>query len=163
MNDIAALIEALMKAHASDLKRTAYVMLGDEALSEDVTQETFISFYKNHHQFRGASSHKTYLYRILMNHIKMHWRKPTYFTQDALIDPSSTVAFEDDLVGVLDLHKALRSIKPVYGEVITLFYFNQHSVDEIATILDISTSNVKMRLKRGRESIKKALTGGKTL
>ena len=59
MNDIAALIEALMKAHASDLKRTAYVMLGDEALSEDVTQETFISFYKNHHQFRGASSRRS--------------------------------------------------------------------------------------------------------
>lgn len=163
MNDIAAIIEALMKAHANDLKRTAYVMLGDDALSEDVTQETFISFYKNYHQFRGASSHKTYLYRILMNHIKMHWRKPTYLTQDALLDPDSTVVFEDELVGMLDLHQALRSIKPVYGEVITLFYFNQHNVDEIAAILDISTSNVKMRLKRGRESIKKALTGGKSL
>ncbi len=162
MNDITALIEALMKAHASDLKRTAYVMLGDEALSEDVTQETFISFYKNHHQFRGASSHKTYLYRILMNHIKMHWRKTTYLTRDALLDPGLTLAFEDELVNMLDLHQALRSIKPVYVEVITLFYFNGHSVDDIAAILDISTSNVKMRLKRGRESIKKALTGGKT-
>lgn len=163
MNDIAALIETLMKAHASDLKRTAYVMLGDDALSEDVTQETFISFYKNHHQFKGASSHKTYLYRILMNHIKMHWRKRTYLTHDALIDPDSTVAFEDELVGILDLHQALRNIKPKYGEAITLFYFNGHSVEEIAAILDISTSNVKMRLKRGRECIKKALTGGKML
>jgi RNA polymerase sigma-70 factor (ECF subfamily) len=163
MNDIAALIEALMKAHASDLKRTAYVMLGDDALSEDVTQETFISFYKNYHQFRGASSHKTYLYRILMNHIKMHWRKRSYSTQDALLDPYLTIAFEEELVGILDLHQALRRIKPVYVEVITLFYFNGYSVDEIASILDISTSNVKMRLMRGRESIKNALTGGKTL
>jgi len=163
MNDIAALIEALMKAHASDLKRTAYVMLGDEALSEDVTQETFISFYKYHHQFKGASSHKTYLYRILMNHIKMHWRKTTYLTRDSLLNPDLAIAFEDELVNMLDLHQALRSIKPIYGEVITLYYFNQHSVDEIAAILDISTSNVKMRLKRGREAIKKALTGGKTL
>ncbi|MBE0451329.1 MAG: hypothetical protein IBX70_10835 [Clostridia bacterium] len=46
MDDIVILIEKLMAEYSNDLKRTAYVMLGDEQLSEDVTQETFISFLR---------------------------------------------------------------------------------------------------------------------
>lgn len=160
MDDIVILIEKLMVEHSNDLKRTAYVMLGDEQLSEDVTQETFISFYKNHHRFRGESSHKTYLYRILLNHIKMHWRKRTPQTLDSLIENSAVLVFEDLLVNVLDLQSALRLIKDTYREVITLHYFNEYSIEEIATILDLSNSNVKMRLKRGRDVLKKNLIGG---
>ncbi|MDW7659904.1 MAG: RNA polymerase sigma factor [Bacillota bacterium] len=160
MDDIVILIEKLMAEHSNDLKRTAYVMLGDEQLSEDVTQETFISFYKNHHKFRGESSYKTYLYRILLNHIKMHWRKKTPQTLDSLIENSDVLIFEDLLVNVLDLHNALRQLKDTYKEVITLHYFNEYSIEEIGTILDLSNSNVKMRLKRGRDVLKKNLIGG---
>lgn len=160
MDDIAILIEKLMVEHSNDLKRTAYVMLGDEQLSEDVTQETFISFYKNHHKFRGESSYKTYLYRVLLNHIKMHWRKRTPQTLDSIIENNDAFVFEEMLVNVLDLHRTLRLLKVTYREVITLYYFNEYSVEEIATILDLSISNVKMRLKRGREVLKKNLMGG---
>jgi RNA polymerase sigma-70 factor (ECF subfamily) len=160
MDDIVILIEKLMADHSDDLKRTAYVMLGDEQLSEDVTQETFLSFYKNHHKFRGESSYKTYLYRILLNHIKMHWRKKTPQTLDSLIENSDVLIFEDLLVNVLDLHHALRQLKDTYKEVITLHYFNEYSIEEIAAILDLSNSNVKMRLKRGRDVLKKNLIGG---
>ncbi len=160
MDDIAILIEKLMVEHSNDLKRTAYVMLGDEQLSEDVTQETFISFYKNHHKFRGESTYKTYLYRILLNHIKMQWRKRTPQTLDSIIENNDAFVFEEMLVNVLDLHRTLRLLKVTYREVITLYYFNEYSVEEIATILDLSISNVKMRLKRGREVLKKNLMGG---
>jgi RNA polymerase sigma-70 factor (ECF subfamily) len=160
MDDIVILIEKLMVEYSNDLKRTAYVMLGDEQLSEDVTQETFISFYRNHHKFRGDSSHKTFLYRILLNHIKMHWRKRIPQAFDALDESIDMHVFEDLLVNVLDLQHALRQLKDTYREVITLHYFNEYSVDEIATILDLSSSNVKMRLKRGRAVLKKHLIGG---
>ncbi len=130
MDDIVILIEKLMAEHSNDLKRTAYVMLGDEQLSEDVTQET------------------------------MHWRKKTPQTLDSLIENSDVLVFEDLLVNVLDLHHALRQLKDTYKEVITLHYFNEYSIEEIAIILDLSNSNVKMRLKRGRDVLKKNLIGG---
>lgn len=160
MDDIAILIEKLMVEYSNDLKRTAYVMLGDEQLSEDVTQETFISFYRSHNKFRGDSSYKTYLYRILLNHIKMHWRKKSPQTLDTLTESSETLVFEDLLVNVLDLHHALRQLNEMYRDVITLHYFNDYSIEEIALILDLSNSNVKMRLKRGRDVLKKNLIGG---
>lgn len=160
MDDIAILIEKLMVEYSNDLKRTAYVMLGDEQLSEDVTQETFISFYRSHNKFRGDSSYKTYLYRILLNHIKMHWRKKIPQTLDTLTESSETLVFEDLLVNVLDLHHALRQLNEMYRDVITLHYFNDYSIEEIALILDLSNSNVKMRLKRGRDVLKKNLIGG---
>lgn len=157
MKDSVALVEELMNTYANDLKRTAYVMLGDHTLAEDVTQETFISFYKNIHQFREQSSYKTYLYRIMVNHAKMYWRKRSLIELDSI---EEKVTFEEELVRVLDLNTALRSIKPVYCEVITLYYYNQYTVEEIAAILDLSPSNVKMRLKRGREEMKKKLKEG---
>lgn len=162
MTDIVSLIEKLMAEHGHHLKQTAYIMLGDEQLSEDVTQETFISFYKNHHRFRGEAAHKTYLTRILLNHVKMHWRSKNSRVHDCLEDASASIVFENDLVGILDLHTALRQIKRTYSEVLILHYFNAYSTDEIATILDLSPSNVKMRLKRGREALKKKLIGGKS-
>ena len=157
MKDTVALIEELMNTYANDLKRTAYVMLGDHALAEDVTQETFISFYKNIHQFRGQSSYKTYLYRIMVNHAKMHWRRRS---SSELAGFDEKVTFEEELVSVLDLNTALRNIKPAYSEVLTLYYYSQYTVDEIASILDLSPSNVKMRLKRGRDVMKKKLREG---
>lgn len=163
MKDIVALIEQLMNTYANDLKRTAYVMLGDHTLAEDVTQETFISFYKNVHRFRDESSYKTYLYRILINHVKMHWRKRIIKPLDDSDKLLEKVAFEEDLVTVMDLNAALKQIKPIHSEVITLHYFNQYSVEEVASILDLSQSNVKMRLKRGREEMKKVLKGGQAV
>lgn len=160
MKEIAELIEQLMKAHGDDLKRTAFVMLGDVYLAEDVTQETFISFYKNHHQFRAESTYKTYLYRIMMNHMKMHWRKRIPVPLENKENINEAIDFEDHLVDFMDLQEALFGLKKKYAEVITLHYYNQYSVDEISEILDLSTSNVKMRLKRGREHLKKILTGG---
>ena len=42
-----------------------------------------------------------------------------------------------------------------YKDVIYLFYHEQYSTNEIADILDISTDNVKTRLKRAREILRK--------
>lgn len=160
MDDIKNLIETLMNDHADELKQTAFVMLGDVHLAEDVTQDTFISFYKNHHQYRAESTYKTYLYRILINHMKMHWRKRIPTPLEPNENSNGNIEFENQMVEVMDLQQALFKLKKKYSEVITLYYFNQYNVDEIADILDLSPSNVKMRLKRGRAFLKESLEGG---
>jgi RNA polymerase sigma-70 factor (ECF subfamily) len=160
MNEMRQIMEQLIDEHGDLLKRTAYVMLGDAHLAEDLTQETFISFYKSYHRFRGEAGHSTYLYRILMNHIKMHWRKKRPFVTDPSELRTETIVFEDMRVEAMDLENSLRRLKRSYREVLTLYYFIDHSVKEIAEILDLSESNVKMRLKRGREAMKRELTGG---
>lgn len=160
MEDIKVLLTRLMDEYGSYLKQTAYVMVGDQSLAEDLVQETFFSFYRSHRQFRNEASYKTYLYRILMNHIKMHCRKKRPVAAD---EPSEMdfgmVTFEDHTVLLMDLHEAIRSLKSKYAEVIVLHYFNELTIEEISELQGVTKSGVKMRLKRAKEQLEKELKG----
>lgn len=149
-------LESLMDTYGDYLKRTAWMLTGDLHLAEDLTQETFISYYKHLDQFKGEASHKTYLYRIMMNHIKMNARKhqtvPTHFEIEGCL------TFENDLVATMDLQRALSQMKPEHRMVIWLYYYETLSVAEIAKVLGVTQSGVKMRLKRARTTLKETLT-----
>lgn len=163
MENIYKLIEHLMDEYGDYLKQTAFMMTSDRTLSEDLTQETFISFYKYYGKFNHKSSYKTYLYRILMNHIKMYFRKNkemqlySDFTED-IID--KTIHFENQLVNSLDLYSAINQLKEIYRNVIVLYYYDDLPIDQVGYILNISKSNVKMRLKRGKQQIGEILGKG---
>ena len=69
---------------------------------------------------------------------------------------------EDDLLGDMEREEErreidayLKEIRPKYREILTLFYFEEKDYQEISDILNIPTSTVGVRLKRGREEIKK--------
>jgi RNA polymerase sigma-70 factor, ECF subfamily len=52
---------------------------------------------------------------------------------------------------------ALRKIKPKYREVIVLYYFEEKSYEEIATILGLSTNSVGTKIRRAKQQLKKIL------
>lgn len=162
MNEIQRLIIQLMDDYGDYLKKTAYVMIGDRYLAEDLVQETFFGFYKSHHRFRKESSYKTYLYRILMNNIKMQYRKKRdiIFEEVDAIEP--IVTFEDQVVYSMDLHQGINRLDMKQRQVIVLYYFNDMTVEEVSKVLNISRSAVKMRLKRGREALGTYLKGGES-
>ncbi len=56
-----------------------------------------------------------------------------------------------------NLYESLKKLKQKYRIVFELFYINGMKISEIANILNISESNVKTRLKRARDKIKKYL------
>lgn len=161
----AYIVEHLMSTYGDYLKRTATLLVGDPHLAEDLTQETFISFYKSCSSFRGEASHKTYLYRILVNHVNMYRRKPkeaaeSYEGQVASsFDNPAGTRFESGTVERMDLLQAIKDLKEDYRMVIWLFYYCDLPVEAIAKILEISKSGVKMRLMRGREMLKEQLVG----
>lgn len=151
MKDIKVLMNDLMNEHGDYLKRTAVVMVGDYQIAEDLVQETFISFYKKRLQFNHQSSYKTYLYRILMNHIKMYFRKKRDYTMEpSVFEYHGMVEFENQAIRTIDLKQALEKLKPDYRNVIVLYFFNEMKIEEIASVLDITKSGVKMRLKRAK-------------
>ena len=149
-------LEALMDAHGDYLKRTATMLTGDVQLAEDLTQETFISYYKHSDQYKGIASHRTYLYRILMNHIKMHTRK--HKNTPTSLDIGGVMAFENDLVATMDLQRALSTLSMDYQMVIWLHFYEDLTVVDIAKAVGITQSGVKMRLKRAKEQLKLALS-----
>ena len=127
--------------------------LGDEQLSDDLAQETFIKAYVNITKFRGMSSFSTWLMRIAYNvfYDDVRSRKQT---ED--IDTSSAVrqsSKSGDSNLKMDIHAALALLKPDERSCITLQLIDGYPVDQISKITGINENTVKSYLKRGKDKM----------
>ena len=73
----------LVEAYQSQLRRFLMNLTsGDEALTDDLAQETFLKAYVNVRNFKGLSSFATWLYRIAYNELRHHhpvlYRRPAH-------------------------------------------------------------------------------------
>jgi len=139
--------------------------LGDEMLSDDLAQETFIKAYLNITKFRGMSSFSTWLMRIAYNVFYDHCRKmrneklemsnndyrtipdPAYGSHphSSFLTPHSSLK--------MDLYAALALLKPGERECITLQLIDGYPVNEISKITGIPENTVKSHLRRGKDKM----------
>lgn len=127
--------------------------LGDEQLSDDLAQETFIKAYVNITKFRGMASFSTWLFRIAYN---VHYDYVRSLRQTDDIDTSravknSSVSSDENLK--MDLYKALSLLKPDERTCITLQLIDGHQIDKIAEITGIPENTVKSHLRRGKDKM----------
>ena len=67
MDNREALLSEWLTAYGDLINRTCCLILGDRALAEDATQETFLRAWKSMAQFKGDASPRTWLTRIAIN------------------------------------------------------------------------------------------------
>lgn len=131
---------------------------GNQALADDLAQESFIKAYLAIHTFSSKSGCKTWLFKIAYNHFIDYKRKQQPSTTDvdvANVLPSSYTAdgtFEHE-----NLYRAIAHLSDQERAVTLLFYMEDKSVKEIATIMDAKEGAVKMQLSRAREHIRNFL------
>ena len=127
--------------------------LGDEMLSDDLAQETFIKAYVNITKFRGMSSFLTWLMRIAYNVFYDHVRARKQ-TED--ID-SMTAARQSSSTGdsnlKMDVYAALALLKSDERTCITLQLIDGYPIDQISKITGIPENTVKSHLKRGKDKM----------
>lgn len=136
--------------YSSMIFKIAMTYMGNKSDAEDVMQEVFIKLIYNSPEFSNSEHEKRWIIcvtsNICRNILKSFRRKNTQSLEE--IGNSLSVPFEYDNAEILF------SLKPKYRIVLYLMYYENYSVSEIADILSISQSAVKMRLKRGREKLK---------
>lgn len=136
--------------HKTMLFRIAFSYLGNKHDSEDILQEIFIKLFYSAPDFASDEDEKRWLVRVTINqckdHLKSFWNRNRISLED-IEEFATTPEDHEDLLEILKLH-------PKYKIVIHLHYFEGYRISEIAKILRISESSVKMRLKRGRELLK---------
>lgn len=150
-----------MEKHGTPLLKLVYSYVKNWTTAEDIVQETFITFAQKYHQFEGKSSLKTWLYQIAINKSKDFLRSPKnklfQLTFSKLLLSSKDRNLDEGLIENDDsqlIAKCLFKLHLKYREVLNLFYYQDLSVKEISNVLSISESNVKARLKRGRDKFK---------
>ena len=133
--------------------RVAYSYVKNVTDAEDITQETFLKLYKNTDLFPADENVKAWLIRVAANISKNHlcsaWiKRKAVLTEDIPLTDNEDYA----------LLEALNRLNRNYRIAIYLHYYEGYSVNEIADMTGISESNVKARLKRGRDKLKEFLT-----
>lgn len=153
--------EILVRRYNNLLYRTARGILSDESDIEDVMQEAYIRAFENLNQFRNEARFSTWLTRILINCALRQVKsagKHVHLDVDELNDEMPLVQSVDEsdkgeIIGE-GLRKALESaidhLAPKYRVVFMLREIEHKSFDEIASLLDITKENVKIRLHRAR-------------
>lgn len=127
--------------------------LGDEQLSDDLAQETFIKAYVNITKFRGMSSFSTWLMRIAYNVFfdDVRSRKQTEDIDTSSVVRQSSKSGDSNLK--MDIHAALALLKPDERSCITLQLIDGYPVDQISKITGINENTVKSHLKRGKDKM----------
>lgn len=119
----------------------------------DLLQEVFIKLYSTDTQFIGDEHRKAWLIRVSVNMCKNHLR--------AVKNHKNVVLEEDipyfDQTTDNELLKVVLGLPEKYRIPIHLFYYEDYSIKDIATVLDLPESTVKIHLKRGREKLSKIL------
>ncbi len=127
--------------------------LGDEQLSDDLAQETFIKAYVNITNFKGISSFSTWLFRIAYNvfYDEVRSRKQTDDLDSREVARMSALSGDAGLQ--MDLYQALAQLKEVERTCITLQLVDGHTIDKISDITGLPQNTVKSHLKRGKEKL----------
>lgn len=145
-------IEKTVRAYSKSMLNVAYALLGSVPDAEDAVQEAFIRLLEKTPDFKNAEHEKAWLLRVTINisknMLKASNRKNLPFCADIPYDQNNT----EILQCVMKLEKKYRTI-------IHLYYYEDYSIKEIATILNLPTSTVGTRLSRGRKILKTMLEG----
>lgn len=147
-------IQELMECYQNNLFVAAFQICKSREDAEDVVQETFIQYYISKKEFESKEHIRAWLLRVAINKAKnvnlTFWRR----NKQPLEDYIETLAFETQADG--ELFETVLGLPQKYRIVIHLFYYEEYSVKEIAKVLELSESNVKARLSRGRKMLKDA-------
>lgn len=151
-------LHALMDAYGDVVLRTAYLLLGDRHLAEDISQEVFITVYRKHHQLKQVSRLQAWIVGITMNRCRAWMRRSSWkrlFYRGMIEEKKVDAAVEDHTIEVrLELKACLQYLPYKYREVITLHYYHDWSSSQIAETLGISEGTVKSQLSRARQQLK---------
>lgn len=129
--------------------RVAYSYIKNAADAEDIMQEVFLKLYRSNETFEKDENVKSWLIRVTINASKDYLKSAWMSKRTALEDNYAIHPIKDS-----ELAEAMNSLKSKYRIVIYLHYYEGYAVKEIAGLLGISESNVKTRLKRGRDMLK---------
>ena len=156
-----ASFELLMRRHNQRVFRVVRSIVRDDDEAEDVVQESYVRAFAHLSQFGGRATFATWLTRIAVNEALARKRRHKVIQYMDLDDPKN-VNLQPHLVNGRADHRACNNeLRDVLTEAIdglpdelrtvfTLRVVEELDTDETAACLEISESNVKVRLHRAR-------------
>lgn len=149
----------------SDLYRIAKTRLDNDDDINDAIQETMIKSYSSLKKLKDNKTFKSWIFKILINECNQIYKKKSRKIKlmnkietdkllsnniDSIVSSNSKIDF-DMLIRELDYEERI---------IITLFYNNRYTCDEISKIIKLNVNTIKSKLNRAKEKLKKSYKGG---
>ncbi len=148
----------LVEAYQMRLRRFFLnLTLGNEALSDDLAQETFTKAYLSLRSFKGLSGFGTWLYRIGYNEFYSEMRRRHEESEEAGADTARSLVADDtesQTDARADAETLMRNLTPPERTAVALFYIEDCPIAKIAKIMQIPTGTVKSHLHRAKVKMK---------
>jgi len=157
--------EQLYERHNRRVYSLCLRMTQNVAEAEDLAQEAFIQLFRKIGSFRGESAFTTWLHRLTVNQVLMHFRKRSVKLERATEEGEIPVQIvrgteNPNRMPVLDrisLDSALKQLPPGYRSVFVLHDIEGHEHDEIAKILGVAVGTSKSQLHKARMKLRRLL------
>ena len=137
-------------------------MLKNEQDAEETLQDCFIKAYNSLGGFKGEAKFSTWFYRIVYNTALTKLSSKKRKTENAMSsvdehfnlksDYDYNVSEKKDMSEFIN--ELVKKLPEKHSAIISLFYLNEMSCEEISKVMDISISNVKVMLHRSRNALK---------
>jgi RNA polymerase sigma factor (sigma-70 family) len=153
---------ALVERYQNVVSAVSYSRTRDQALSEDVAQETFLAAWRQLDQLREAGRLKSWLCGIARNLARKARRRTSReTTTDVVEGVASENPYEDVCEAQAErvVGEALARIPENYRDVLVLYYREHRSIKDVARLLDLSEAAALQRLSRGRQYLADGVTG----
>ncbi len=126
--------------------------LGDEMLSEDLAQDTFLKAFTGWNSFRHLSGTRTWLFRIAYN-VFYDYRRSLHLTDDIDSLESSHPHYDPDPNLRADIYKAMQMLSDIEKICVTLSLVEDQPIKTVAKVTGLKENTVKSHIRRGREKL----------
>ncbi len=157
--------EELYQRHHRRVYSICLRMLQNASEAEDLTQDVFIQLYRKIGSFRGDSAFTTWLHRMTVNQVLMHFRKRTVKFEKTTEEGETPVQivsgtenpFKMPIVDKIAIEHAIEQLPPGYKKVFVLHDVEGFEHEEVARILGCSVGTSKSQLHKARLKLRKLL------
>jgi RNA polymerase sigma-70 factor (ECF subfamily) len=160
-----AAFEELYARHNRRVYSLCLRMTQNQSEAEDLAQEVFIQLFRKLGSFRGESAFTTWLHRLTVNQVLMHFRKRSVKLEQTTEEGETPVQIvvgtanpnQMPVVDRIALDKAVGQLPPGYRTVFVLHDVEGHEHEEIARMLGCSVGTSKSQLHKARMKLRKLL------
>ncbi|MEO8647856.1 MAG: RNA polymerase sigma factor [Acidobacteriota bacterium] len=157
--------EEIYQRHHRRVYSICLRMLQNAYEAEDLTQDVFIQLYRKIGSFRGDSAFTTWLHRLTVNQVLMHFRKRTVKFEKTTEEGETPVQivngtenpFKMPIVDKIALENAIDQLPAGYKNVFVLHDVEGFEHEEVAKILGCSVGTSKSQLHKARLKLRKLL------
>jgi RNA polymerase sigma-70 factor (ECF subfamily) len=154
--------ERLMDEYGDRLTKLSYNYIKDWNLAEDIVQDVLITCYKEYENLDQIVSFKAWIFRVTINKCKDLLKSSLLkkvISHSSLLRQTNSPDLSPELALMKSGEEAylaacVLNLPLKYREVVTLYYYEELSVEEISEVLKLNENTIKTRLSRARMKLK---------